>query len=216
MTDGRADTDAHVLRFPILRTLRSYFERFAVLIAIVEAALIYYAYFVETPRENRALKTIDVQMHCNSRWADLFKERLEIEQMVQNSSTARNQKAVKAEIDQATAEYYRQFWSLQNDQFYYYEEGFLPESLYLDWVQERMSEFSADKSVGGVTFSQGWKSYSSDFTQPPPQFIEFTNFLAENKNRRVDEYFLNQIRVKLHSYAEAFPGSPWQKRFWIF
>jgi hypothetical protein len=191
---GDHGADAHSLRLNFARGAQRFFKdiapRLAVLIALIEAAFIYYAFFIEAPRREMLLKQVDVEMHCNLRWADLFKERLEIE------GTAGASKA-----QEAAQEYYHQFWSLQNDQFYYYLQGFLPDDVFLDWAKERIQEFRDNKIIGGVPFRAGWGKYSVDFTRPSNPFITFMNDLV----RQVPgDYDRAEEMKRLHEYRSEY------------
>ena len=161
-------------------------------IAFIEAIFILYMFYIVAPRHSDLLKQIDVEMHCNLRWADLFKQRLEIERMnVKQDTTTLRVRSL------AVAKYYRQFWSLQEDQFYYYNQGFLPDRLYLDWVYERIHEFRRNEQIGGVSFTDGWEQFGKSLTGTAQTFGLFVDFLRERKDD--DRYEAKVIEI-VHGY----------------
>ncbi len=166
----------------------------SVALAVSEAVVIWYVLVIASPRHADLMKRIDVEMHCNVRWADLFKQRLDIERMSQDPKGR--------VLPLAVAEYYRQFWSLQEDQFYYYNQGFLPEGLYIDWIYERVKAFQNNNAVGGVHFIDGWEKHGKPITKAARNFVDFVEEIKRHKDdERFDEDGMKEI---LHNYRANF------------
>lgn len=127
-------------------------------------------------------KQIDVLMEVNRRWADLFNKKIEISQLA-----IKNQGHVP---DWATTSYYRAFWTLQLEQFFYFRAGFLPEDIYLNWMCGRRQEFYNDAtakdnrlgadSVGNVRFGAGYIQFGEFIVEQSFEFHSLIDFLRAN------------------------------------
>ena len=142
--------------------------------------------FEENPRQlarlkeydrntNVYLKQADVQMDCNRRWENLFNTRMQIN----------SRKSVKGNAPEWTVrEYYRQFWSLQSDQFLYYIQGLLPENVFVGWMCERELDFKQNEDLGGVTFAQGFELYGKEIVDLAENFRTIIDFVKSHASAK--------------------------------
>jgi hypothetical protein len=96
-----------------------------------------------------ASKQADVLMGCNARYDALWDLR-------NNPSSVRDPMA-----------FYSRFWSIQQDQFNYWTEGFIPDSIYGYWLTQRNNEWKKNPDFGGVKFRDGWDSRQKEWRGSP-------------------------------------------------
>lgn len=53
--------------------------------------------------------------------------------------------------------YCHRFWNPQVDQYHAWQLGFVPNSYFTYWLQERHLEANENQSVDGVPFQEGWE-----------------------------------------------------------
>lgn len=146
------------------------------------------------------LKQVDVEMHCNTRWADPFKERREIERSFEDKN---------ARVSSSTvAEYYRQFWSLQHDQFNYFEQGAIPTKIFVEWMHYRYDEFQRNEPVGNVKFDDAWRLYgasiASPSTSPSHDFNQLITHIRDIALRH-ETFDYALIEKDLERYRNRYP-----------
>lgn len=169
---------------------------------LITPLLTYYIFYIYTPSQTHELKQIDVEMHCNSRWEDLYKAKIEIlRQTLSNDKGKKNNDALAKIISRMAENYYNAFWALQQDQFNYYNQGYLPESIYISWIYERLDQFKNDENkkdeIGGISFKDGWNNYGKKSSVRNYSFDEFIEKIRNSPSSA-------DIQGIARSYKEKF------------
>ncbi len=99
------------------------------------------ATFIYQMRVSHRQKMLDVASDFNKRYDDILYVMLP-----------------KVGKDVPVEAYYHRFWNLQVDQYHAWQLGFVPNSYFAYWMQERHLEAKENQSVGGVPFQECWKS----------------------------------------------------------
>jgi hypothetical protein len=71
--------------------------------------------------------------------------------------------------------YWGRFWSLQHDQFMLWKEGFLPDRIFAQWLDQRRSEWNRNPEFRSVSFRQGWEAARKEWSHNN----EFTSFIED-------------------------------------
>lgn len=111
---------------------------FSIVISLVSLATSIAA-AIFSHRVNRRLKALDVVVKCQERY-----DRIAFDA----------KHAVKTR-DEAL-DYYVRFWSLQWDQFEFWEDGVIGKERYGFWMSCRNQEWGMNESVVGVSYRDGW------------------------------------------------------------
>jgi hypothetical protein len=92
----------------------------------------------------------------------------------------------KDEIKNNPIVFYERFWSLQLDQFDAWCRGFVPEENFNFWVDSRHDDWVADKSLGTMSYRQGFKETVGQWKGS--NFVTFIeNLQKDGKIKAIDE-----------------------------
>lgn len=139
----------------------------------------------ENARVSKMNKIADVTMHCNSRYDEVYKFKIDLIEMENPSSTLINQ-------------YFARYWGLKSDEFDYWMDGFIDIETFTSWFYSTLNSFREDNPVCGVTFRQGWETVGlKDNQVVNPLFLQFIEEIIEiaSKNGRMETPFEKLLEV---------------------
>ena len=148
-----------------------WFERFGTASVAFFAALVTALVAIRSFRTNAAVnlrnKRADVIMHCNNRYDELYKLRVQLEHTEDSDMK-----------DYEVKSYFRRYWGLKSDQLDYWFAGFVDPETLSSWFMSTIDALSKDKktkklpSVGGITYIKSWENIQSEHDAINPRLVQ--------------------------------------------
>jgi hypothetical protein len=141
---------------------------------------------------NRRNKRADVIAHCNNRYAELFKLKIDIYRDIGNLdgdlSTRRciDRLSIPDWLARKIEAYYAQYWGLKSDQFDYWLSGWIDVETFFSWFYSALRRFHENECLGHMNFKAGWQE------------------VGKKDNKIVNDSFLSLI-VDLISIEQTAP-----------
>ena len=121
-------------------------------------------------RINLRSKRVDVAMHCNSRYDEVYETKLKLRFGTATEPEARS--------------YYARFWGLKSDEFDYWLADLVDIETYCNWCFMTMKAFNDDKPLeqgaDPLNFAWGWAEVGiADHQASNPWFYQLTEAVRE-------------------------------------
>lgn len=136
-------------------------------------------------------KRADVIIHCNNRYDEIYKLKIEIESNIDDPERSK-------EIPYLRKAYFRRYWGLKSDQLDYWFAGYVDPETISSWFMSVVDDLSvASKTrrlprVGGVTYRESWKEVRGNHEAINIRLVE----IVENIVNKI-----SIIEERTHKYA---------------
>lgn len=114
-----------------------------------------------TLRLSILLKSSEVIEGYHRRWDDVVKALSEL--------------TTQKPTSEAATIYYKRFWNIQHDQFSDWEECWIPNKVYKEWLKARRAEWKSNTLLSGISYQEGWHQvrgqYAGSASQTDNKFV---------------------------------------------
>ena len=164
-------------------------------IGVLTAALVAFETARRAAHAACVLKTVDVTIHCWTRYEALARTRLEIESsdLPVGNGEAEGPEAQRhrSRLDRLSAQYDRSYWSLKSDQFDYWLYGVLDHDTFYDWTHYLTAKFRQEALAAAnpetpatdvLSLTRSWETWTKDWNlanhaATNTRFVAFTDKL---------------------------------------
>jgi hypothetical protein len=178
-------------------------------LVFIGAALVWWQVRVSR-RQSRWEKIADTIMHCNLRYDELYRVRVQLVSIkpsynnIDTSSVqtidanATDYKDNDSDIPDEVNLYYSRYWGLKSDQFDHWLAGLVDIETFSSWFWQTAASFHKDKEIRGISFLKGWERVGKPGNEKMnPWFTEFIDILKSlpqpNNSTTFQEFYLDTL-----------------------
>lgn len=121
---------------------------------------------------------MDVIIHCNARYADLYKMKSDIHIIRHNKNVENGEKESKIAILKNT--YFRQYWGLKSDQIDYWIAGYVDPNTLTSWflsTADKMDKKNLTEDFSCSEYVSKWEQISQEHEAVNPLFCSVIDYI---------------------------------------